>query len=208
MAASITPGPPPVATTRSARVSWCARRAASRYGGAPRGTACPPITPTMRAAVHRGQHCAAEHRRCRRRAAAGPAPRDVGQRAAVRREVPEHHRVEHALEPAGRRSRPPGRGRVEAGRRGRVRRLGGRPAPRSRPFRTTSAAARRVREGAAHEEGIGDVHGGQIGWLLIQAKTENRQPADRSGGRGGNRAPRKIRSRTGWRRESTGAGAG
>ncbi len=45
LAASIAPGPPPVATVRRAPSPW-PRRAASAYARLPRSSACPPMTPT------------------------------------------------------------------------------------------------------------------------------------------------------------------
>ena len=47
LAASIAPGPPPVATTWCCPSRWPSR-AASAYAGWPRSTEWPPITPTSR----------------------------------------------------------------------------------------------------------------------------------------------------------------
>src|SRR5947208_1849766 len=48
-AASIAPGPPPVATVSPARLSSRPRRAAPAYASVPRFIAWPPMTPTTRA---------------------------------------------------------------------------------------------------------------------------------------------------------------
>lgn len=50
-AASIAPGPPPVATVRPSRARARPSRAAAAYGALPRAVAWPPITPTTAAPV-------------------------------------------------------------------------------------------------------------------------------------------------------------
>ena len=57
LAASIAPGPPPVAVTTGAARRRAPRRAASAYAASPRWTAWPPITPDQRMTAGPGGQC-------------------------------------------------------------------------------------------------------------------------------------------------------
>ena len=183
-AASITPGPPPVMTSRPARASSQPSTAVCRYAGAPRSTACPPITPT----TDSGPCSATQARIVPASALSMPwscsrcvAPR--GPRASRRRGRGSAGRrgcrtcVEAAFGEAGRQVV----GGVELRRLGRVRQ-------RDERRHHERAAPDQLRgdlaggEPAADEEGVTEVDGGQVGRVQVEAQSLHRQAGERAGG--------------------------